>query len=343
MKRWVFPLILLWIAVPVAVADDAAMKQAEIEKKVAELTAKLGDPEFEVRDEARDQLYKLGKPAVPFLKKASEERRKSGKEEDVKIADRIDKVVREIEKKQIVEMLQKFIPAGIENPGHFDRDFKEVLAVEGAVPTLKDIFADEEQTQTIRGFAADALVQAGDKSVIPDLKKIATDDIESENIRQSAAATCWLLGEKKPMDDMIAEAEKRAADGKDEPVRALQALSRLANLHYSIKQYDKAAEAYNQIETAMKDETRYAKSRERGFTQYNLACCLSLGKRVDEALKALETSLQCGYNEWKWLEIDGDLNNVRSDPRFAELVKKYKDKGPEDDKDKEKKEGGGDK
>ena len=113
---------------------------------------------------------------------------------------------------------------------------------------------------------------------------------------------------------------------------------------YPIKQYDKAAEAYNQIETAMKDETRYAKSRERGFTQYNLACCLSLAKRVDEALKALETSLQCGYNEWKWLEIDGDLNNVRSEPRFAELVKKYKDKGPEDDKEKkEEGKGGGEK
>ena len=55
---------------------------------------------------------------------------------------------------------------------------------------------------------------------------------------------------------------------------------------------------------------------------YNLACSYSILNRVDEAVAALKKALDLGYRDFNHLLKDEDLRNVRSDPRFRELLRR---------------------
>ena len=57
---------------------------------------------------------------------------------------------------------------------------------------------------------------------------------------------------------------------------------------------------------------------------YNLACSYSLLNKTDEALASLKRAVQLGYTEFDFMEGDKDLNNIRQDQRYKELVSRYK-------------------
>lgn len=54
---------------------------------------------------------------------------------------------------------------------------------------------------------------------------------------------------------------------------------------------------------------------------YNLACSLSLNGKCDEGLAMLEKAIRLGYRDAKLMSTDADLENLRSLPRFAQLLK----------------------
>ena len=58
---------------------------------------------------------------------------------------------------------------------------------------------------------------------------------------------------------------------------------------------------------------------------YNLACSLSLLGYQENALDALEKSVDMGYAAYKHLKADPDLDNIREHPRFEAIVKKLLD------------------
>lgn len=55
---------------------------------------------------------------------------------------------------------------------------------------------------------------------------------------------------------------------------------------------------------------------------YNVACSYSLLKMSDSCLGALEKAIQLGYREFEFMEKDPDLEFIRSDPRYRELLSK---------------------
>ena len=57
---------------------------------------------------------------------------------------------------------------------------------------------------------------------------------------------------------------------------------------------------------------------------YNLACDYSLLKRPRLCMEALEKALKCGYRDFRHMEKDPDLDNVRQDKRYSELLSKYR-------------------
>ena len=63
---------------------------------------------------------------------------------------------------------------------------------------------------------------------------------------------------------------------------------------------------------------------ERPVFWYNLACSHARLKHVDEAFKALDEAVQRGYDDFPHLLRDSDLKPLRSDPRFAELIRRHK-------------------
>ena len=55
---------------------------------------------------------------------------------------------------------------------------------------------------------------------------------------------------------------------------------------------------------------------------YNLACSLALSKRRTDALRALRQAVALGYSDLQWLLQDPDLETLKGDPAFQELLRK---------------------
>lgn len=56
------------------------------------------------------------------------------------------------------------------------------------------------------------------------------------------------------------------------------------------------------------------------MVHYNLACSLSLLDDIDKAFKSLDAAAKLGYRDIAWMEQDEDLDNLRGDARFDEIV-----------------------
>ena len=58
--------------------------------------------------------------------------------------------------------------------------------------------------------------------------------------------------------------------------------------------------------------------------QYNGACFFSLAGEVERALDCLENCLiKVGNVSREWLKHDSDMDNVRADPRFEEIISRF--------------------
>lgn len=96
--------------------------------------------------------------------------------------------------------------------------------------------------------------------------------------------------------------------------------------------HEEAVEHYGagRTEEALANWVEILRSQPRDTTAlYNSACAVTkLGYR-DEAFKLLDLAVQCGFVNFEHLKRDPDLEPLRSDPRFAELLasieKRYAD------------------
>ena len=61
---------------------------------------------------------------------------------------------------------------------------------------------------------------------------------------------------------------------------------------------------------------------------YNLACSYSLTGQTEQAFDALQRSLAAGYDDFKWLAQDPDLEAVRKHPRYKEVRAQIKTSKP---------------
>ncbi|MBM3247845.1 MAG: hypothetical protein FJZ10_00245 [Candidatus Omnitrophica bacterium] len=56
---------------------------------------------------------------------------------------------------------------------------------------------------------------------------------------------------------------------------------------------------------------------------YNLSCSYSLLEKNDLAFGALSTAIDLGYDDFDHLKKDPDLDNLRKDSRFQELISRF--------------------
>ena len=61
-------------------------------------------------------------------------------------------------------------------------------------------------------------------------------------------------------------------------------------------------------------------------TVYNLACFHSIAGNIDRSLDLLERAEKLGWDRSHWAMNDADLNNVRSEARFQQLLKRMSEK-----------------
>ena len=59
---------------------------------------------------------------------------------------------------------------------------------------------------------------------------------------------------------------------------------------------------------------------------YNLACSHSLLGNIKNALKSLEKAIHLGYKDFGYINKDPDLENLRKDERYFQLLNSLKNK-----------------
>jgi Flp pilus assembly protein TadD len=59
------------------------------------------------------------------------------------------------------------------------------------------------------------------------------------------------------------------------------------------------------------------------LAHYNLACSFALLKRIDQALQALRKAIEMGYRDFRYMRQDRDLDSLRHDPRYKQLLREF--------------------
>lgn len=59
------------------------------------------------------------------------------------------------------------------------------------------------------------------------------------------------------------------------------------------------------------------------LAHYNLACSYALLKRCDLAIKTLRQAVELGYHDFRYMREDRDLDSIRHDPRFRQLLREF--------------------
>ena len=62
------------------------------------------------------------------------------------------------------------------------------------------------------------------------------------------------------------------------------------------------------------------------LAHYNLACSYALLKKPEQALKVLRRAVELGYRDFRYMRDDRDLDSIRHDPRFRQLLREYENR-----------------
>jgi tetratricopeptide (TPR) repeat protein len=62
------------------------------------------------------------------------------------------------------------------------------------------------------------------------------------------------------------------------------------------------------------------------LAHYNLACSYALLKRPDQAIKTLRRAVELGYRDFRYMKEDRDLDSIRHDPRFRQLLREFENR-----------------
>jgi len=59
------------------------------------------------------------------------------------------------------------------------------------------------------------------------------------------------------------------------------------------------------------------------LAHYNLACSFALLRKSGLALKTLRRAIELGYRDFRYMREDHDLDSIRHDPRFRQLLREF--------------------
>src|SRR5262245_42712105 len=62
------------------------------------------------------------------------------------------------------------------------------------------------------------------------------------------------------------------------------------------------------------------------LAHYNLACSYALAKRPDLSIKTLRRAVELGYRDFRYMREDHDLDSIRHDPRFRQILREYENR-----------------
>ena len=141
-----------------------------------------------------------------------------------------------------------------------------------------------------------------------------SSDIRPEDYQAPILAADTLRGLEKP-DEVIRWFRRGIAAAEEHVEHHPQegrALYLGAHAHHGLGNREKAVEwSERAMQMAPRDPA----------TLYNLGCLFCLTGQIDRCFECFQTAVEHGFSHLSWLESDPDLEPIRSDPRFADLVR----------------------
>ena len=93
------------------------------------------------------------------------------------------------------------------------------------------------------------------------------------------------------------------------------------------------AEVGRYAESLATDLDVVARCPGRADFRYDLACSYALMGRADEAIVELHKAVDLGFDDGDHLRVDPDLESLRLDPRFAEVIARVDEESDDGDED----------
>lgn len=98
------------------------------------------------------------------------------------------------------------------------------------------------------------------------------------------------------------------------------------DLAYKTKDYPKLAKIYSMIidvynNQVVEQDKPKLKGIMAGNIYYNAACCYSILKKEKQAIRCFRKSIELGYKDVEHAKIDTDLNNIRRNKEYKQIIK----------------------
>jgi tetratricopeptide (TPR) repeat protein len=183
---------------------------------------------------------------------------------------------------------------------------RPVALVAGVAAAIVLLGAGGAYAYLKRGPAEPVVAQAAADAAVPAPQQqarggIAPSDSETAALRRE--------GEARLVDGKAAEAESAGSKAAANEMLKV-AIAKMAQ--------GKLDDAEKEFEAAR------ARAPQQPLVYYNLAVLRLKQQRTDDALKQFEAAFMAGFEHFKEMDSDPDLEALRADPRFTELVKKYR-------------------
>ncbi|MFH1421262.1 MAG: hypothetical protein ABIH42_00880 [Planctomycetota bacterium] len=295
--------------------DIAQAAKKSLDKLAQYLIQHIGNDDFHKREKSTELLFTIGETVLPYLEPIL-----SSKNEGEKFfAKRLKQMIEFSISPELYEITGTIL-ANYDSLDWRDRVSAiseiERLSGQGAVECIRKVFL-REKSPLVRLHIANSLLRASGWSIeiMSFLKK---EGIVKE--LQVPAITYEVF---------LSQGVKYAEVGKhneaiEEFKKALKEYPQDFRANYLV------ALSYLQIKNYVFSITHYKTCLEQKpediGTHYNIACAYSLQGNIDDAFAHLSLAIKYGYNDANHIEEDSDLNNIKSDPRFNELLQQLKNK-----------------
>ena len=217
-------------------------------------------------------------------------------------------------KDKAYEWLEKAIDAGYDDADHLnsDDDFKTIRGEDRFRAIVKDLRGGEKKAPAKKETEKEAKKAEGKKE-----KKEAEEKAEKKPEKKSEKKEQAEKPKKTEEPEKPAKPEKPGKFQLSEQEKA----ARVQQLTEELVKTSEAKDHWKALSLALEARVLL----DIGLTNYNVACMYSLVGKKDEAFRYLDRAIELGgfTNEMaKQMEGDSDLDNIRKDPRYAELLKR---------------------
>jgi tetratricopeptide (TPR) repeat protein len=279
------------------------------------LIQRIADEDYESRDRTQRILFAIGEPALPHLKKLA-----GSKDEGARFFAR--RLAQMIEFGVSPDLYEKIgtILADYDHLNWRDRmsAISEVERLGGhdALECLRKIFL-REKSALVRLQAANSLLRASKWS--PEVAKfLQKEGVERELLPPAITYEVFIsqgikYQEAQKYQESVEEFKKAL---KEYPLD-FRANYYIALSYLHLKDF---AQSIAHFKVCVEQEPQNISAL------YNIACAYSLSGDIDEAIRHLAFAIKYGYDDAEHLEKDSDLKNIRSDPRYGELLRSMKEK-----------------